>query len=33
MNKLKVFSGCTEYGSEVQAFKDRGHDVTYDKKQ
>ena len=28
MNKLKVFSGCTEFGSEVQAFKDRGHDVT-----
>lgn len=28
MTKLKVFSGCTEYGSEVQAFKDRGHDVT-----
>ena len=28
MSKLKVFSGCTEYGSEVQAFKDRGHDVT-----
>ena len=28
MKKLKVFSGCTEYGSEVQAFKDRGHDVT-----
>lgn len=28
MNKLNVFSGCTEYGSEVQAFKDRGHDVT-----
>ena len=27
MKKLKVFSGCTEYGSEVQAFKDRGHDV------
>ena len=25
--KLKVFSGCTEYGSEVQAFKDRGHNV------
>lgn len=28
MKKLNVFSGCTEYGSEVQAFKDRGHDVT-----
>lgn len=28
MSKLKVFSGCTEFGSEVQAFKDRGHDVT-----
>lgn len=28
MKKLKVFSGCTEYGSEVQAFKDRGHNVT-----
>ena len=28
MHKLKVFSGCTEFGSEVQAFKDRGHDVT-----
>lgn len=27
MKKLKVFSGCTEYGSEVQAFKDCGHDV------
>ena len=25
---LNVFSGCTEYGSEVQAFKDRGHSVT-----
>lgn len=28
MSKLKVFSGCTEFGSEVQAFRDRGHDVT-----
>jgi hypothetical protein len=27
MKRLKVFSGCTEFGSEVQAFKDRGHDV------
>lgn len=27
MTKLNVFSGCTEYGSEVQAFKDRGHNV------
>ena len=27
-NQLKIFSGCTEYGSEVQAFKDRGHNVT-----
>ena len=26
--KLNIFSGCTEYGSEVQAFKDRGHNVT-----
>jgi len=26
--KLKVFDGCTEFGSEVQAFIDRGHDVT-----
>jgi len=25
--KLSIFSGCTEYGSEVQAFKDRGHEV------
>jgi len=25
--KLSVFSGCTEFGSEVAAFKDRGHDV------
>lgn len=25
--KLTVFSGCTEYGSEVQAFVDRGHHV------
>ena len=24
---LNVFSGCTQYGSEVQAFKDRGHNV------
>lgn len=38
MKRLRVFSGCTEYGSEVQAFIDRGHivetcgisgDVTY----
>ena len=28
MKRLKIFSGCTEFGSEVQAFKDRGHDVT-----
>lgn len=28
MKRLKVFSGCTEFGSEVQAFKDRGHDET-----
>ena len=28
ITKLKVFSGCTEYGSEVQAFKERGHDIT-----
>jgi hypothetical protein len=28
MVKLNVFSGCTEFGSEVQAFKDRGHQVT-----
>ena len=28
MNKLNIFSGCTQYGSEVQAFKDRGHNVT-----
>lgn len=28
MKQLNVFSGCTEYGSEVQAFKDRGHNVT-----
>ena len=28
MKKLKVFDGCTEFGSETQAFKDRGHDVT-----
>jgi hypothetical protein len=28
MQKLKVFSGCTEFGSEVQAFRDRGHKVT-----
>jgi len=28
MKTLKVFSGCTEYGSEVHAFKDRSHDVT-----
>lgn len=27
MKELKVFAGCTEFGSEVQAFKDRGHDV------
>ena len=27
MKRLKVLSGCTEFGSEVQAFKDRGHDV------
>ena len=26
--KLKVFDGCTEFGSETQAFKDRGHNVT-----
>lgn len=25
---MKVFDGCTEFGSEVQAFVDRGHDVT-----
>ena len=25
--KLNIFSGCTEYGSEVQAFKDRNHNV------
>ena len=28
MKKLKIFDGCTEFGSETQAFKDRGHDVT-----
>lgn len=28
MKQLNVFSGCTEFGSEVQAFKDRGHNVT-----
>jgi hypothetical protein len=28
MRRLKVFSGCTEFGSEVQAFADRGHLVT-----
>ena len=28
MKKLKVFDGCTEFGSETQAFNDRGHDVT-----
>lgn len=28
MQKLKVFSGCTEFGTEVQAFRDRGHKVT-----
>lgn len=27
MKKLKVFAGCTEFGSEVQAFKNRGHDA------
>ena len=27
MKRLNVFSGCTEFGSEVQAFKDRGHNV------
>ena len=27
-DKLNIFSGCTEYGSEVQAFRDRGHNVT-----
>lgn len=26
--KLNVFSGCTKYGSEVQAFKDNGHNIT-----
>jgi len=28
MRKLNVFSGCTEFGSEVQAFADRGHSTT-----
>ena len=28
IKKLNIFSGCTEYGSEVRAFKDRGHNVT-----
>jgi len=28
MKRLSVFSGCTEFGSEVQAFRDRGHNVT-----
>jgi len=27
MKKLNIFSGCTEFGSEVQAFIDRGHNV------
>lgn len=27
MITLSVFSGCIEFGSEVQAFVDRGHDV------
>jgi hypothetical protein len=25
--KLRIFAGCTEFGSEVQAFKDRGHEI------
>lgn len=25
---MKIFDGCTEFGSETQAFKDRGHNVT-----
>lgn len=25
---MNVFDGCTEFGSETEAFKDRGHDVT-----
>ena len=28
MKKLKVFDGCTEFGSETQAFRDRQHEVT-----
>lgn len=27
MRKLKVLDCCTEFGSETQAFKDRGHEV------
>jgi len=27
MSNMLVFSGCTELGSEVQAFRDRGHKV------
>ena len=26
-NRLNIFSGCTEFGSEVQAFRDRGHNI------
>ena len=26
--KMKIFDGCTEFGSESAAFKNRGHDVT-----
>lgn len=25
---MKIFDGCTEFGSETKAFRDRGHDVT-----
>ncbi len=25
--KLKIFDGCTEFGSEIQAFRDRRHEV------
>lgn len=28
MRRLNILSICTEFGSEVQAFKDRGHNVT-----
>ena len=27
MKRLRVFDGCTEFGSETQAFRDRGHEV------